>query len=204
MRQTVQRRVRRRKDEYVVRGGGVGHVGGSGADTASTKSSEEGSTVVLLGDGHLGRESGERVGGLFSGRGSRAGEGWLDAREERAVESCDAGQGTGDDGVEDIPGERGHKVDRRPVGVWYALNRGCLEPNSSHSACSSSSLVICVATVAQAVDIYHGLDPLTFEGLTWANKHADGIRRPCSHSNFQICRRPNQPPCKHVCIFPSS
>ena len=73
-------------------GGGVGHVGGSGADTAGAKSSEEGSTVVLLGDGHLGRGSGGRLGGLLRGRGSRAGEGWLDAREERAVESCDAGQ----------------------------------------------------------------------------------------------------------------
>jgi len=32
--------------------GGVGHVGGSGTDTAGAKTSEEGSTVVLLRYGH--------------------------------------------------------------------------------------------------------------------------------------------------------
>lgn len=40
--------------------GGVGHVGGSGADTAGAETSKEGSTVVLLRDGHLegiGREA---------------------------------------------------------------------------------------------------------------------------------------------------
>jgi len=34
-------------------GGGVGHIGGSGADAAGAKTREEGSAVVLLGDGHL-------------------------------------------------------------------------------------------------------------------------------------------------------
>ena len=34
-------------------GGGVGHIGGSGADAAGAKAREEGSAVVLLGDGHL-------------------------------------------------------------------------------------------------------------------------------------------------------
>ena len=41
-------------------GGGVGHIGGSGADAAGAKTREEGSAVVLLGDGHLkgiGREA---------------------------------------------------------------------------------------------------------------------------------------------------
>lgn len=33
--------------------GSVGHIGGSGADTAGAKAREEGSTVVLLGDSHL-------------------------------------------------------------------------------------------------------------------------------------------------------
>jgi len=49
--------------------GGVGHVGGSGTDTTGTKTSEEGSTVVLLRYGHrkgIGRECG-RLGGLFKG-----------------------------------------------------------------------------------------------------------------------------------------
>ena len=34
-------------------GGGVGHIGGSGADTAGAKTSKEGGAVVLVGDGHL-------------------------------------------------------------------------------------------------------------------------------------------------------
>ena len=49
--------------------GGVGHVGGSGTDTAGAKTSEERSTVVLLRYGHrkgIGRECG-RLGGLFKG-----------------------------------------------------------------------------------------------------------------------------------------
>ena len=33
--------------------GGVGHIGGSGADAAGAKTREEGSAVVLVGDGHL-------------------------------------------------------------------------------------------------------------------------------------------------------
>ena len=38
--------------EGSTRSGGVGHVGGIGADTAGAKTSEEGSTVVLLRYGH--------------------------------------------------------------------------------------------------------------------------------------------------------
>jgi hypothetical protein len=56
-------------------GGGVGHIGGSGADTAGAKTREEGSTVVLLGEGHLegiGRERGRLV-GLFKGAGDGRG-----------------------------------------------------------------------------------------------------------------------------------
>jgi hypothetical protein len=40
--------------------GGVGHIGGRGADTAGAEAGEEGGAVVLLGDGHLegiGREA---------------------------------------------------------------------------------------------------------------------------------------------------
>ena len=62
--------------------------------------------------------------------------------------------------------------------------------------------VICVATVTRMVNVYHGLDPWTFEALTWVNQHIDGIRRPCSRSNLQIRRRPNQLPRKYVHIFP--
>lgn len=53
--------------EGSTRGGCVRHVGGSGANTAGAKASEEGSTVVLLRYGHrkgIGRERG-RLGGLF-------------------------------------------------------------------------------------------------------------------------------------------
>ena len=52
-----------------TRSGGVGDVGGSGTDTASAKTREEGSTVVLLRYGHrkgIERECG-RLGGLFKG-----------------------------------------------------------------------------------------------------------------------------------------
>ena len=42
--------------------GGVGHIGGSGADAAGAKTGEEGGAVVLLGDGHL---EGELGGGLL-------------------------------------------------------------------------------------------------------------------------------------------
>ena len=63
-----------------TRSGGVGHVGGSRADTAGAKTSEEGSTVVLVRYGHLkgiGRECG-RLGGLFKGckRQKEFHEGW--------------------------------------------------------------------------------------------------------------------------------
>ena len=59
----------------------MGHVWGSGADTAGAKTSEEGSTVVLLGDGHLGngRERG-RLGGLF--KGGAAGKRSTEGREQ--------------------------------------------------------------------------------------------------------------------------
>jgi hypothetical protein len=61
--------------------GSVGQTGGGGADTAGAKTSEEGSTVVLLGDGHLEgiwRERGRFV-GLFKGAG--------DGRRSTGVES---------------------------------------------------------------------------------------------------------------------
>ena len=45
-------------------GGGVGHIGGSGADAAGAKTREEGGAVVLVGDSHLGG-SGGRLVGLF-------------------------------------------------------------------------------------------------------------------------------------------
>jgi hypothetical protein len=32
-----------------------------------------------------------------------------------------------------------------------------------------------IVTVARVLDVYHGLDPWTFEALTWVNQHADGI-----------------------------
>jgi hypothetical protein len=53
--------------EGSTRSGGVWHVGGSGADTAGAKTSEERSTVVLVRYGHrkrIERECG-RLGGLF-------------------------------------------------------------------------------------------------------------------------------------------
>ena len=42
-----------REVEGCARSGGVGHIGGSGADTAGAKTGKEGSTVVLLGESHL-------------------------------------------------------------------------------------------------------------------------------------------------------
>lgn len=50
--------------------GGVGHVDGSGSDTTGAEASEEGSTIVLLRYGHLGRVYLE---GVEDGRGSTKG-----------------------------------------------------------------------------------------------------------------------------------
>jgi hypothetical protein len=52
-------------------GGGVGHVDGSGSDTTGAEASEEGSTIVLLRYGHLGRVYLE---GAEDGRGSTKGQ----------------------------------------------------------------------------------------------------------------------------------
>lgn len=69
--------------EGSTRSGGVGHVGGSGTDAAGAKTSEEGSTVVLLRYGHregIERECG-RLGGLLKGwRRRKKFHGWWRAR----------------------------------------------------------------------------------------------------------------------------
>ena len=48
-----------REVESCTGSGGVGHIGGSGTNTAGTKTSEEGGAVVLVGYSHrgIGRES---------------------------------------------------------------------------------------------------------------------------------------------------
>ena len=104
------------------------------------------------------------------------------------------GEYVGNNGVEEIPGERGYEVDRRPVGVRYGLNRWCLESTFSRSSSTEQGgivrlpvkflgnlndgevLVVRIMEVSGAVDGYHSLVGRSRSGGTGGVEWARDVR----------------------------